>query len=448
MVSSPLHRLTAVVLPTCLIMLVGACPPTHHRVSITWGPEVEVPGGPESGMLRTEPSVVLADSTVVVAWNDSYGGAHGASTGVAVAWAISYDFGAHFSFGGFLTPDDSGRAPDGADSWLARASDGSIYLQVLGNKRDSQEILLYTMPAASRGRWSAPVTVVQAQELDKPAMATGAVGEIAVAYTSADSIAVVRTRDAGAHWSPPVRVSTGSTGEGRTRLGAGVAWCGDSILIAWMEGEKAELTELWLASSTDNGRTFSHARMAYRLTRPVTPPAGYALGLGPAAFISNNAWVACGTEVGHSPRFYVSIAEGGESGSSILLFEGLVDSVAASPIRVTSPADPSPKVFPSVAVAANVPALLYYDRRLSPGTSGTDVYLSIRVDRDSFADHRVTLGSTDWDRVPGDREFAPIQRNFGDYIFLAADGSRFIAAWTDGRSGKPRIVTRTGTVHR
>ena len=54
----------------------------------------------------------------------------------------------------------------------------------------------------------------------------------------------------------------------------------------------------------------------------------------------------------------------------------------------------------------------------------------------------MTTVSTAWTDVPGDREHAPIQRNFGDYITLAADGPRGVASWTDGRTGEPRIMVR------
>lgn len=87
--------------------------------------------------------------------------------------------------------------------------------------------------------------------------------------------------------------------------------------------------------------------------------------------------------------------------------------------------------------------VLYYDSRHSePGRPLMDAYLSMGMPG-SFSDHRVSTRSTAWPDVPGDREHAPVQRNFGDYITLAADGRRGVAAWTDGRTGVSRIMTRS-----
>jgi hypothetical protein len=55
----------------------------------------------------------------------------------------------------------------------------------------------------------------------------------------------------------------------------------------------------------------------------------------------------------------------------------------------------------------------------------------------------MNIVSSDWTKVPGDKQFAPIQRNFGDYITLASYGNTFVAAWTDGRDDVPRIYART-----
>ncbi len=76
----------------------------------------------------------------------------------------------------------------------------------------------------------------------------------------------------------------------------------------------------------------------------------------------------------------------------------------------------------------------------------TDAFLSIGQGDGWSGDIRLTEESTDWSTVPGDRKHAPFQRNFGDYITLAAEGNAFVAAWTDGRTGRPRILTRTITV--
>jgi hypothetical protein len=419
-----------------------------QSATIEWGPEVEVPSGAEAGDLRAEPSVVIAESTVVVAWNDSYGGAHGSEIGVAIGWAISRDLGRTFAFGGFLPAADSGIAPSGADSWLARAPDGDIYLQLLTWQAGYQEILVYAMAPGHAGGWQRSASVVRGPQVDKPAMAVAPSGRVAIAYTAKDTIAVTRSLDGGRTWSTPVPLSAPESG--RLRTGAGIAWCGDAVVVAWMEGGLGGLTELRVATSGDGGQRFTPASPLYRLSRPVTPPSGYALGVGRAGFIANNAWLACdGGSRDREPVFYVSVAEGDSAGSSILLFEGTLDRIAtAAAVTVNAARDGAARVFPAVAITGGTPALLYYDRRLAPTTPLTDVFLSIRGRDDAFTDRRVTTRATDWEQVPGDRAAAPIQRNFGDYIFLATQGERFVAAWTDGRTGRPRVMIRVGRVRR
>jgi hypothetical protein len=76
-----------------------------------------------------------------------------------------------------------------------------------------------------------------------------------------------------------------------------------------------------------------------------------------------------------------------------------------------------------------------------------DVYLSVGS-AGSFGDHRLTTVSTSWPDVPGDREHAAVQRNFGDYITLAANDLRGVAAWADGRTGEPQIMTRFFSLRR
>jgi hypothetical protein len=87
-------------------------------------------------------------------------------------------------------------------------------------------------------------------------------------------------------------------------------------------------------------------------------------------------------------------------------------------------------------------AILHYYRGDTADTL-TDVYVSVAVGGGDFQNIKLNTISSDWAKVPGDRQFAPIQRNFGDYITLASHGHVFVATWTDGRDGVPRIYART-----
>src|ERR1700682_5777237 len=90
-----------------------------HSQKFMLGPEVLVNSNQDGGDLRCEPSAAIFKDTVVVAWNDSYGGMHGSASGTAVGWAISKDRGKTVRFGGYLPLAQNDFVASGADSRLA-----------------------------------------------------------------------------------------------------------------------------------------------------------------------------------------------------------------------------------------------------------------------------------------------------------------------------------------
>jgi hypothetical protein len=404
------------------------------------GPEVVVSINKDGGRLRVEPSAIIVGETVVVAWNDSRAGRDfKVATGVGLAWARSTNGGRSFDFGGYLPSPDEATGPSGADSWLAATRNGEILLQLLHWGDDKQEVRVYALPRDGDAGWKPRGVAVTGTRVDKPAMATAGDNWIGVAYTSGSAIGFVRSIDAGATWADPVSVSALDT---RTRTGVGVASCGSQVLVVWLEGKGLVLDEIWFAWSVDGGRSFSKAAKVRSLDTALTPPPGYALGVGPAAFISNNAWLACSG--GQAPLFHLVYAEGRTRGSVILYQQARPQDgqLQWGKPQVVAGGDSVWAVFPSVAVFEEWIGVLYYSSRHSTAShSVMDVYLSIGLPG-AFADHRLTTVSTSWPDVAGDPEHAPVQRNFGDYITLASDGLRGVAAWTDGRTGEPRIMVR------
>jgi len=72
----------------------------------------------------------------------------------------------------------------------------------------------------------------------------------------------------------------------------------------------------------------------------------------------------------------------------------------------------------------------------------TNAYMTSVGENATFTT-KITTVATDWLKVQGDKQHAPIQRTFGDYISLASDtNGDLMAAWTDGRSGQARIMTK------
>jgi len=415
--------------------------PAIRQQSPEVGPEVLVSEN-DGGALRVEPSAAIHGQNVVVAWNDSYGGARTKRLpGVSVAWTMSTDGGGSFQFGGYLPRGADESLLPGADSWSMADGSGNFYLQILCWDGDPQEILLYRMDESDPGQWHplpSPIAVSKAERpgIDKRAMHVSDSGEVAIAFTvlsSPSAISLVRSTDRGEHWSAPIELSGSHPA---TRTGVSLTRHGDLVIAAWMEGAR----EVWWTESFDSGVNFDPARRLHTLARPVDPPEGYALGVGPAAEIANGPWLGADSSGGA----YLTIAEGTEQGGTrILLFHRSAGAPEwTSPTVVGKSPDSASKVFPSLAVTDLGPAVLYYDRRGDPQGANTDTYLSVTTANGAWEDVRLSERSTNWLEAPGDPEHAMIQRNLGDYITLANDGNTLLAAWADAREGPSRIYCR------
>lgn len=422
---------------------------TVDSIKYRLGSEVLVSNDTGGGVLRCEPSAAIFKDIIVVAWNDSYGGARGSQTGVAVGWAISKNRGRTFSFGGYLPESQPNFMPSGADSWLGADAAGNFYLQVLSWQKQTHHIQLYYMAQGDLGRWRKMPDALLSERagggasLDKPAMAVDGVGRIGIAYTSeqdGSAISFLLSTDKGQSWTKPVAVSAKSE---NLKTGASITMRGNQILVSWMEGGGLSLNQVWYAMSKDGGRSFTSPSMIYRLKDSLRPPKGYALGVGPAGFISNNTWLSNISRGRDITTFYLACTEGEGKGSRILLFTLAPGADTWSrPMQLGESAGALVRVFPSMTTAGEKLAILHYYRGDTADTL-TDVYFSVLVGGGSFQHIKMNTISSDWAKVPGDKQFAPIQRNFGDYITLASHGNVFVATWTDGRDGLPRIYART-----
>lgn len=420
------------------------------------GPEVLVSNNLDGGTLRCEPSAAISRDAIVIAWNDSYGGIHGAETGVAIGWAISKNGGKTYQFGGYLPKEQKDYSPDGADSWLMADGEGNFYLQLLSWHKEIDEIQIYYMDHSHLGKWKKMTDALVSDSskgdpsLDKPAMFVDDSGRIGIVYTEmyrgqGNSISFLLSNDKGRSWSKPLQISPP---EEKVKTGACISISGSLIVAAWIEGGAMNLDEVWCAISQDGGITFSAPNMVYKLKESIKPPSGYSFGVGPAAIINNNVWLACRKNENCNSTFYLTCAEGAGKGSRILLFTlKSGEKTWSKPIRVGNSPDRAAKVFPSLAMAGSRPAILYYDRRNNPRAPLTDVYLSILIEGLRFQDFKINTICTDWTKAPGDRKYAPIQRNFGDYITLASHDHLLVATWTDARSGPSKIYARTIQVH-
>jgi hypothetical protein len=398
-------------------------------------PETLVSDNPDGGALRCEPSVAAAGDTILVTWNDSYGGRHGSPTGVAIAWALSRDRGRTYAFGGYLPRCEEGLAPSGADSTVLADGEGNFLLLLLSWQADDQILFLYEMEKGGLGTWILRGRFSRRKEklelIDRPSMFLDARGVLWVSFTTRDEnrqqVAVIRSLDRGRSWEEPVLASKGP----ETKVPSRLQVDGRLVTVAWVQSS-ATSTELWCSVSADGGRTFADAaRLASG--RPAGTIPGYVMGVSreaQAVYLPNLAL----RRSSRPPGLEVAIDLPAEHGYDV--------------VHGVLPFDTLARLFPECQAsffpaAADVPqgmAVLAYVRR--SGTPLTDVCLSLPTGDGRRTVLTLSSAKTDWARVDGDPEAAPVQRNFGDYISLAVAKGYLVAAWTDGRSGAPRIYSR------
>lgn len=447
------------ILRACLAALAFTLLTATASVDVRLADEVLVSDNVDGGLLRVEPSAAVHGDRIVVAWNDSRGLAEGAATGTFVAWALSRDGGASYRFGGYVPAPDPELPPAGADSWLGVDDEGRFYLIVLswwqGLERGKRyAVRLLTMDPEADAAWTERTPVAVHDEgarepvLDRPAMTVTPAGEIFVVFKSGDLIRLRRSLDGGRTWEAAVTVSDTSR-SGRpdstavTRNSSDVAALGETVVACWMEaaGFRAP-EELWCAASGDRGRSFSPPERLHRASAHMPAPAGYRMGPGAYYAAPNYASLAADSARG---VVHLAAAEPVEGGSRVLRWTYEVsDGAWGKPSVVAGRPGAGMKVMASVAVAGDRPHVLYYDQRNAPGEGRMDLYLSSWNDG-AWQDTPITTVPSDWTRMPPAETYEPpFQKNAGDYITLAAHGNRFVAVWTDGRDGPPRIWARAG----
>ena len=417
------------------------------------GPETLVSVNQDGGALRCEPSAAVSGDNTVVAWNDSWGGRHSSSVGVAVAWAISRDAGKSFRFGGYLPAASQDQVPSGADSWVVADAQGNFYLQVLSWQPNLMTIYVYFMDRGDLGNWqrvskAAEVNTAGGAFLDKPALIVDDAGRLSLVFTSGKpgskkAIAFVSSEDRGRTWSEPLAVSADSD---VAKLGVSVARIGEQVMAAWVEGDGLKSpAQIMYALSRDGGKNFGDPKLLFQQSKMLGSIPGYVFGFSDQARASlpNAVWLAAARGVGGKAHFSLAIQDRTDAGLRILIFEWPAESEAwSSPIEISPEAGKSAAFFPSLAAAGNRIAALYYYRPKGLENGITDVYLTLVTPQKGLFHTKLSSAASDWTTVSGDKQFAPVQRNFGDYITLAASGKRFVAVWTDGRNAQPRIYCR------
>lgn len=400
------------------------------QASFVLGPEVVVSDQLDGGDLRCEPSVAVSGNYVAVSWNDSYGGSHGSQTGVAIGWSISTDRGKTYRFGGYLAPGAK-ESVSGADSRLAVAGNGDFLLLVLQWEAGRQALRLYAMNPTNEKEFREVTTVAATTGdpyIDKPSLFCDG-NRAYIAYTLGGKIAFTSAEADVKKWIEPKIISEETS---KIRTGVGIAARGERIVVAWEEGTGMATSEVWCATSSDAGKTFASAKKLLAF-KQVPTPSGFAIGYGPFDMSANDVAILPPQKSGQP--FTLTYAVGDGESSTLNTVES-VDGVSWTTPRPVAGPKLDRAWFPAAA-GGPTDALICY-ARTDFRKELTDVYFC-------SGERAIPLTTmpTNWLKVRGDKAHAPIQRNFGDYISLAGDSKGWVAAWTDGRGGKPQIMART-----
>lgn len=388
------------------------------------------------GKLKCEPSVVMHENVVIVSWNDSFGGESGTGYGVCVAWSISYDYGKTFEFGGFLSENKNG-VFGGADSWLSKDIKGNFYLQVLSFK---EAIHLYYMARDNLGNWIKLSDPVKSQTADKPFLHIQENDVLWISYSDNQEIFITSSKDHGHTWSAPLLVSNSVK---KSRGGSSITTYKEKVFVSWVEGAD---NEVWY-TIINQGKPES-PQLLYENTdfNGIMTP-GYSMGFdheGTSGKVAtpNLTWL----NNSKNDQFPVNLTFGikEKEMSAILFFEYNQNSFTwNNPRKVGEVSSSFSRIFASNSNIEKFPAILFYDRRgfKDKECTQTDVYLSVLIE-EKWNDLKINEATSDWKNVQGDKKYAPVQRNFGDYITLASDMHKVIAVWTDGRNGRNEIYLR------
>lgn len=416
------------------------------------GPETQVCEPENGGDLQCEPSVAINKNVILVSWNDSYGGKRNSKTGSAVGWAISYNNGKNFNFGGYLPKIDykSVLRVDGADSWLGTDSNGNFYLQVLSWQDSSDYLFVYYMDGNNLGKWQKRYTVYSDKSVDKPSMYVTPMGQINIVYSrikdKSEEIFFVHSCNRGITWKKPLKLSNSSNA---VKSGSCVVSYNGKILVAWVEGSSMNQDEIWFAYSLDNGLSFSKAKILYKMKKTFNIVNGYTIGAlknkgDDASFLLfTSVWLTY-TLNNNQPVFWLTYTEGTKSGGSRIMLFKMEDNFEKinGPFYIGNNLNDYERIFPTMTSIRNFPVIFYYDRRNNPFTKLTDAYLSIILEDSTCQDIKINSKTCNWGYLQGDPKFAPIQRNIGDYMTIASYRNKLAATWVGEKSGKSRIYFR------
>jgi hypothetical protein len=398
------------------------------------------------GLVQSETTIADHGGTIVAGFNDADGFYPGHFEEGVSGWSISPDRGRTFIDGGGLPRIPTPGFFHSGDPGLAVSNDGTFFYVDLCSDFGTDPVLSGVCVTAGRrqGRtidWHTPVYASSSLPdfLDKCFIATDRQGrDVHVSYTRfqivdgqvvAVPIEVVSSHDGGQSFGPPV-VAGPFIGLDQQGSEPAVGPNGE-LYVVWVRYLSFTQGEVVVAKSTDRGRSFQAPVRAATFVPVNTEVPGYNRG-----FINDFPRIDVARSGPYKGEVYVSFHSAAASLADAYLTHSPDGFSWSAPVRVND--DPTDYQFwPAVAVepGGNVD-VIWYDRRLDPGTAITNTFWSQSTDNGATfrPNVRVSDVGSDWAAAAADAT-----PNFGDYIDVAAGGNRAYGTWGDGRLGDPDV---------
>jgi len=404
------------------------------------------------GIGQSETTIADHGGTLVVAWNDA-AGFYDPEIG-ATGWGVSWNRGKSFFDGGGLPNLPVPGFIHLGDPGLAVGNNGVFYLSDIclifpGAFFDFDHPFTSGV-CVTRGtrqgqtiHWDTPVLAASAPGLesflDKPLIATDRQGQdVYVSFTSFDfegdvflgqPIEVVASHDGGRTFGPPVAAGP-FIGLGQQGSEPAVGPNGE-LYVVWVRYRSSTQGEVVVAKSTDGGRSFGAPVRAASFFPVNTEVPGYN-----REGINDFPRIDVARSGPYRGEVYVSFQDASRSLADVLVAHSPDGHQWSTPVLVNDDLTDY-QFWPVVTVepGGNVD-VVWYDRRLNPGTAITNVFWAQSTDnaRTFRPNVRVTDVGSDWAAAVTD-----IVPNFGDYIDASSGGNRTYGTWGDGRLGDPDV---------
>jgi hypothetical protein len=419
---------------------------------------VNDPSGP--GLVQSEETIADHGGTIVAGFNDATGFYPDHFDEGVTGWAVSPDRGRTFLDGGGLPRIPTPGFFHAGDPGLAVGNNGTFFFADLCFDFSTAPALSGVCVTAGRrqGRtidWRTPVYAASSLPdfLDKSFIATDRQGQdVYVSYTRfqfvdttfvGQPIEVVASHDAGRSFGPPVVVGP--------FIGLGQQWSepavgpNGEVYVTWIRETSlgSATVQIVISKSTDGGRTFTPPLVVQTIDPGFAAPSGYnredmidppRIDVARTGRYRGEVYVVYHAAGADGPEVFLTRSPDGFSWSATVLVNDDVTDFQFWPVVAVEP-------------GGNVD-VMWYDRRLNPGTAITNTFWSQSTDNGRTFRPNVRLSDVGsdwaaaaWDAIP----------NFGDYNDISAGGNRTYAAWGDGRLGDPDVffseLKGTGKTH-